>query len=42
MKFYKTMLYIAIEKGNLDVVKILLSRPEINPDFSSILKSTFF
>ena len=37
----KTALYLAVEKNNIEIIKILASFPEINPNILYVL-STFF
>ena len=34
--FNKTPLYIAVEKENIDILKLLISRPEIDLNIKSI------
>lgn len=36
--FQKTALMIAVEKNNLDIVKLLLSRQDLNVNIKSIFK----
>lgn len=40
--FYeKTALYLAVEKNNIEIIKILASFPEINPNILYVLSSFF-
>ena len=38
---YKSVLYLAVEKGNLDIIKLLLARPELDVNVQSILINFF-
>ena len=40
--FYKTPLCMAVEKGNIAVVQLLLERKEISVNMTSILTLIFF
>ena len=35
--YYKTALYIAVEKRNVEIVKLLLKHPKININLKSVL-----
>lgn len=39
--FYKTPLFLAIDKRNVEIVKLLLSNPEIEVNISCILNLNF-
>ena len=40
--FCKTALHIAVQKGNPEMVQLLLSRPEIDVNLSLILQKKYF
>lgn len=40
--FNKTALCIAVENRNIDIVKLLLENPNINPNIASIYKIYYF
>lgn len=39
--FYKTTLFIAVEKGNLEIVRLLLNQPELKVNEKSIFSIKF-
>lgn len=39
--FHKTALYIATEKGNIEIVKLLLKMKDIDPNIINILMKLF-
>lgn len=46
MKFFilflnKTALHLAVERNNLDIVRLLLQNPQINVNIKTILSSIF-
>ena len=42
LKFNKTALYIAVEKANVEITKILLSHDGIDVNEKYVLKSKFY
>lgn len=40
MKFYKTALYIAVEKENYEIIKLLLKNKKLDVNIPAILKTT--
>lgn len=40
MKFYKTALYIAVEKENYEIIKLLLENKKLDVNIPAILKTT--
>lgn len=39
---YKTALYLAVEKDNYDIIRLLLSNDAIDPNITIILMNFFF